>query len=531
MSKHLLASSLALSLFLLGARDAAALLPLPSDHQITLELRAVDDSPITDALVRVFPDESDSYLELESIGTGVFGTSLPTTKARWQVSLGASDQWAVAETWVDADDHVVGYLDGTQLTLESAASKSGPDVMSVRPRRTFVGAPVTNDTCASAVSLAIPSTTSGSTFTSSPAAAAPFCGTPVTSPGAWYTVVGDGSVLTASTCNMANFDTKVGVYTGSCAALSCVAGVDDAVGCAGFTSSVDWISEVGTVYYILVHGFLAATGDFTLAIETEPVPDFSLCETAADLPINSLFIGSTVGALDPGLPFCMGSSQTSGGLFFRVTGTGEPFVASTDFDGTDFDTKITVWTGECGALSCVVTGDDIGPGGGNLQTRVEWDSELGTEYLVYVHGFGSFQGAFELWVHENCTTNAPAQEVLPGSSTASLIVTDPTMAPPYTQAGIIDSTIAASVGTIFVWSTEFEFAPNFILGADVYMPPLAPITMFSTDGLGDAEFPLPIPRNVGLYCGAEVILQAMVLPLTNEGTPEITNAIKLTFGS
>ncbi|MGB5175725.1 MAG: hypothetical protein WBQ30_13390, partial [Thermoanaerobaculia bacterium] len=47
------------------------------------------------------------------------------------------------------------------------------------------------------------------------------CGTSNTAPGVWYKVSHDG-LLTASTCNQANYDTKLSVFDGECGALGCI---------------------------------------------------------------------------------------------------------------------------------------------------------------------------------------------------------------------------------------------------------------------------------------------------------------------
>lgn len=188
---------------------------------------------------------------------------------------------------------------------------------------TVVQAQPSNDECPSATSLALPFVQAGST-SSATFDSIPDCGTFIGAPGVWYQVVGTGAQLTASTCNAANYDTKLSVYCGECQpayssccpgssipgcddatceaavcafdpfccnvgwdsicedeaavacpdlcsnAQTCVGGNDDAIGC-GLTSEFTWCSEVGVAYHILVHGFNNQTGDFTLSI-TEGAP-------------------------------------------------------------------------------------------------------------------------------------------------------------------------------------------------------------------------------------------------------------------
>ncbi|MCC6286119.1 MAG: hypothetical protein IT439_12610 [Phycisphaerales bacterium] len=130
--------------------------------------------------------------------------------------------------------------------------------------------PPTNDTCDAAVPVAINSTTPGSTSGGGVDAGLPTCGTAITAPGVWYTVVGDGTSLTADTCTFTNYDTKISVFCGDCALgeFYCVGGNDDS---CGLNSSLTWCSEAGKLYYILVHGFSSAEGDFDLNLFSDGI--------------------------------------------------------------------------------------------------------------------------------------------------------------------------------------------------------------------------------------------------------------------
>lgn len=130
-----------------------------------------------------------------------------------------------------------------------------------------------NDLCTNAITIAIPSTTTGST-TSATTDVAPTCGSAsdASSGGVWYTVTGNGQKLTASLCSGTSFDSQLRVFSGACGSLVCVAGNDDGAACSGLQSEVTWCSTPATVYRILVHGFGASTGNFSLAISGQAVP-------------------------------------------------------------------------------------------------------------------------------------------------------------------------------------------------------------------------------------------------------------------
>jgi hypothetical protein len=61
---------------------------------------------------------------------------------------------------------------------------------------------------------------------------------------------------------------------------------------------------------------------------------------------------------------------------------------------TDYDSKVSVYSGGCTVLTCVGGDDDAcGFAGGGI---VNFNSIAGAEYLILVHGFGSSAGNFNL---------------------------------------------------------------------------------------------------------------------------------------
>jgi hypothetical protein len=134
---------------------------------------------------------------------------------------------------------------------------------------TFTTIP-SNDSCAYATTIICNETLSGTTV------GATFddvstCGTSNTSPGVWYYFAGTGDFISLSTCDQADFDTKISVFTGDCDNLVCIGGNDDGTGCTGNTSYYEFPSEAGTDYYILVHGFSLQVGIFDLTLNCTPI--------------------------------------------------------------------------------------------------------------------------------------------------------------------------------------------------------------------------------------------------------------------
>ncbi|NNF01637.1 MAG: T9SS type A sorting domain-containing protein, partial [Bacteroidia bacterium] len=121
--------------------------------------------------------------------------------------------------------------------------------------------PVANDDCGSAATVSCGSSISGTTVGSTAADAPGKCNVLLSDPGVWYEITGTGDNITVSACN-ANFDVRLGVFEGSCLALTCVAGDDNS--CGGTGAEATFSSTLGNKYYIYISG--VGTGTFDLDI-------------------------------------------------------------------------------------------------------------------------------------------------------------------------------------------------------------------------------------------------------------------------
>ncbi|MCB0638794.1 MAG: T9SS type A sorting domain-containing protein [Lewinella sp.] len=253
-----------------------------------------------------------------------------------------------------------------------------------------------NDLCANAEDIDCGETLSGTTI------GATFdgvgtCSTSNTAAGVWYHFVGTGTVVTVSTCNQASYDTKISVFSGSCASLNCVDGADDASGCSGFTTELSIPTANGEDYYVLVHGFGSVTGNFSLSLTcADPPTGNDACAGAEPIACGETVSGSTATATFDGVALC-GTSNTAPGVWYEFTGTGDVVTVTTCSPSTNYDTKLSVFTGSCGALSCVDgNDDDFTCSNSGLQSAVEFLSTPGETYYILVHGFGTSSGNFEL---------------------------------------------------------------------------------------------------------------------------------------
>ena len=257
--------------------------------------------------------------------------------------------------------------------------------------------PPANDACAGAIGVNCGQSVTATTVNATTdAAGSSFCGTTITTPGVWYKITGNGQQMTASTCGSG--DTKMIVYSGSCAGLSCVGGNDDnGPACSGTASSVSWTSVNGTTYYVLVAQF-SGTGSFPFVVNCSPLTVANdNCSGAQSIACGGQVTVNTQNANTDaaGGNFC-GTTITTPGVWYTVTGNGQNYTAST-VGLTGVDTKLMVFSGSCTGLSCVGGNDDAS----GLQSSVSWTSVSGTVYYILAATY-SGTGTFPMSL--TCTT-------------------------------------------------------------------------------------------------------------------------------
>ena len=125
-----------------------------------------------------------------------------------------------------------------------------------------------------------------------------------------------------------------------------------------------------------------------------------LCADAIALPVPSLTAGSTVAAVSDVIGGFCGTSPSTAGVWYRVLGTGNTMTAGFCNDGgtADYDSKINVYCDGCAVQTCVGGNDDFCPG---FLSQVSWCTQAGFQYLVYVSGFGTAEGNFDLAITDD----------------------------------------------------------------------------------------------------------------------------------
>jgi hypothetical protein len=232
--------------------------------------------------------------------------------------------------------------------------------------------PPANDDCSGAIPILCNSITAGSTTNASvDSAVADDCAdtfdpTPfnptvdVTAPGVWYTFTDTSGLVSdirLSTCDDATFDTKLSVYSGDCTGgLVCVAANDDDDDCTGFTSTVEFVSDGSSTYYILVHGFGTASGDFNLSLECTPIP-----------PPNDMIVNS-IDVDEIGFPY----TDPAVAMPAATTENGNPA-------GCNIDGGKGVWYNFVSVGNGTATASIVSPAGASFVTFFKAPNEMAIE--------------------------------------------------------------------------------------------------------------------------------------------------------
>ncbi|WP_157809507.1 PA domain-containing protein [Ulvibacter sp. MAR_2010_11] len=255
-----------------------------------------------------------------------------------------------------------------------------------------------------------------------------------TSPDEWFEFTGSGSFeyVTLSLCDGGTgFDSRLTVFD-ACGGAQ-VATNDDF---CGLQSELTFTSNGTSTYYIAVEGFGGATGAFSMAVSCVPAPpppSNDLCANAIAVSCGDFISGTTIDAtIDSAVAPLCDTGVTSPGVWYVLTdntGLVTDITITMCTGTTDYDAKLSVYTGDCGAppLTCVVGNDDTC----GLQSEVSFQSDGNTTFLILVHGFGGATGNFELDIQ--CTPIPPPNDEIANSIDVDEIgcpYTDPAVAMP-----------------------------------------------------------------------------------------------------
>jgi hypothetical protein len=312
--------------------------------------------------------------------------------------------------WIACNDNACGSLSALgfiatcgetyTIAIGSADGSVGAWTLNI-----FQQSPLCNDLCAGATQVSVgehPVTTLGATgSTVTPAG----CGseTPmVIANDVFFTyVAGLTGSATVSTCGLVNFDSRLGVFTGSCAAPNWIACNDDGDGCHSFSSKLTFETVVGQSYTIVLgnNPDYFGPGSGTLSITQEGFnPD--VCEGAAPLSLGANAV-STIGMTGATMlpPECnegFGVALYSSAFFtYEATADGIATIA-TCAPAPSFDTRLAAYSGSCGDLTLLACNDDGSACG--IYAQLSFPTTCGERYVIELGSFDGQMGTATLQV-------------------------------------------------------------------------------------------------------------------------------------
>lgn len=214
-----------------------------------------------------------------------------------------------------------------------------------------------------------------------------------------------------STCNKANFDTKIAVYgpnvecPGSDANI--LACSEDGPGCANFESVLTFDAEEGKTYLLRIGGWgngapgESGFGTFSLKLfEESGTPPNNTCETAIEVNLGEGIEFTTIGATTDGPEHptaCLPAGGSTPGIIYNdvyykwkanFTGTAEFSTCGT----ANFDTKIAVYgpNAACPLTDADVIGCSEDAGGcAGFTSKVKFEVMEGQTFILRIGGWGS----------------------------------------------------------------------------------------------------------------------------------------------
>jgi hypothetical protein len=233
----------------------------------------------------------------------------------------------------------------------------------------------------------------------------------------WTAPVSGTVVIDAAT---SDFDTLLGVYTGTAVNLLTTVASNDDVGRTDLTSSVRFQATMGTEYLIRVDGYAGDTGAITLHLNENLPPandnfvNAYILSGPNDSRLNDTNVAATLQTGAGEAPTVAGQSTAASVWYFWTAP--QSTAVTIDTVGSDFDTLLGVYTGNAvNTLSEVASNDNVGLG--DNTSKVAFPIIAGTVYRIRVDGhLGDTGGTIKLHVALATVSDVPTSvTATPGS--------------------------------------------------------------------------------------------------------------------
>jgi len=246
-----------------------------------------------------------------------------------------------------------------------------------------------NDTCATAITITDgehPGTTVGATRDG-----ADTCRPTSSSGDVWYRYTAPCSqTLLLDTCG-SSFDTMLSVYAGACGNLNQVACNDDSEDRCPINPSsaaLELPVVVGTTYFIRISGSGNQAGEFVLSSYLQ-IPTPNSCEQPRSIQSADTFFNTVCENLELLVACPGGDTSPTAWLSYVAPADG---VVTFDTCGSSFDTTVSAFRGECGALIFLGCNDDTACSSSQVNSFLSLPVNAGATYRLCIGGYNGTRG-------------------------------------------------------------------------------------------------------------------------------------------
>lgn len=343
--------------------------------------------------------------------------SLAPSNTQWDSSL-----YLVTSCSAVAQSCVAGQDNGNPEEIDYTAAMAGDYFLIVDGFANAGGtysltinisaAPIGNDQCAGAINVTAGGSFTGDTTNATndynPGAGGCTGYAAAANDVAYSVTLAAGERLQASLT--ATWDASLYVVSNcAMAAATCLSGQDD-----GNPEQIDFTAAQAGTYYVIVDGWGAARGTFSLDVSiSPPVSGGDTCSTAVAVPTGGgSFSSTTIGLMNdynPPAAMCTGYAAAGADQAYRIDlGAGDVVEVLAEFDAA-LDGATYVVT-NCTNITACIDGADDGPAGASEEMR--FVAESAGAYYVVVDSFSAgTSGTHDLtiasYTGETCALAAP----------------------------------------------------------------------------------------------------------------------------
>jgi hypothetical protein len=172
------------------------------------------------------------------------------------------------------------------------------------------------------------------------------------------------------------------------------------------SSSTDFIYlSTGTIYVFCLD-LQSSTSSLGGSISincAEQAPSNDNCANAQNISCSNSISGTLNGATADNVPNCLSQGNGEEGVWYSFTGNNSYVSLSTCGSQTQFDTQISVYSGECSALTCVAANDDNPLCESNGSSSfISFNAVSGTNYLIRVHANTQPNASYNFVLNASC---------------------------------------------------------------------------------------------------------------------------------